>query len=408
MGIKNEKGMFNIKKPLLTVCGILALSTPLHVLAQGVQADYCWNKSYEAIESGDFESIRGYAFSLENDVIDWHGTLFDKKKNEDREYTQGTTVELYGDRSVNSFKLLNCPLDGFDFITDMIFMSDFKNRVSDSITIGLKAYTPDDLGKTGPIENDRPYASYVFFTDTKNREFADSKQSHRKYFKTALTLGTLNNNIARDYQSLVHEVDDKRNSRLPQGWHNKIKKQATLNYSVTLLHNWEFPLTEKNSIWKSNLFGFVGGDLGNVFRDIYVGGGFRIGGIISEHIVLPGISHLNSLNFSPPTNGKIFSDSKSCWVFYECYIFGSIGNKRVYENNLITGYSGNPVRCDDCILEPTVEFSSFGLTLQLSKHTTLSLAQYYSTKEFSAPTNPELNDAHYYGGIYLSFSSPVQ
>lgn len=342
----------------------------------------------------------GYTIHFEQDAF-----AFGEGKNEDRDYTQGTSVEWYGSRLAQA-PFFNKPLDFIDNHVDKLLDACFKGNIADSITIGLKAYTPEDIGLTAPIDNDHPYVSYVFVTDSKTREFEHSAPGNRSYWRTAFTIGTLGNDVSRDFQTMIHQIDDMDDDRIPSGWDNQIEQLVVFNYQLSRLDNKQ---TRLNKYINSDFGTFWGGNMGTIFLDVFTGVSGRLGAFENEYVSLPGLDQSKNVEFYPV--GKSMGDqsggtsTKKCFWVYECYFFGSLTLKVVASNRLLEGYSGDPVRIPRSDLEPVVGLVGMGFTVKFTRHTTLSIAQFVRSNEFNSD-RADIGRNHYYGGIYFVVDNP--
>lgn len=342
----------------------------------------------------------GYTIHFEQDAFAFGGD-----KNEDRDYTQGTFFEWFGTR-LDETPFFNKPLDYIDKLYRLDLRSD--REISDSITLGIKAYTPDDIGLKAPIEDDRPYASYVFVTDSKTREFCGSTPWHRSYWRTAFTIGTLGNSIAEKFQTMVHQINDVPDDKIPRGWDNQIDEPLVFNYQFARLDNrWveipNAPNIDFGTLWGANL--------GTIFVDAFVGISGRVGVFENQYVSLPGMDHTKTMEFAQPSALPKKQDSgngrspRKCRIFtfkmYECFLYGSLTLKAVAMNRLLEGYSGDPVRIPREKLEPLVGLGSWGVTLKFTRHSTLTIAQYVRSSEFESDRD-DSDRNHYYGGIYFA------
>ncbi len=387
--IKNIVSTIETRILQLFILGTLGFSTYC------VNATEVESSSFKTEHKADDPHRHGYTFHFEQDAF-----AANSANNEDRDYTQGTFIEWYG-RRINGIPFFNEPLDFIDRGLDSLFGLSFKSEVADSITLGIKAYTPEDIGIETPISNDRPYASYIFITDTKTREFDKSRSGTRSYLKTAFTVGTLGNSVSEDFQTMVHQIGDFRQDRIPRGWDNQIDQDIVINYEITRLDN---NLRKIGGNVKAEFGTHFGGNIGTIFKDIYFGIGGRLGIFESEYVSLPGQGASRDIGLRDRIASGQGKKCKFIWDLYECYIFATITYKGVHSNRLLQGYSGNPVRIPKDNLESTVSLASAGLGFRFTRHVGVTLAQFVRSSEFKSDREDSSRD-HYYGGLYLTIDS---
>lgn len=99
---------------------------------------------------------------------------------------------------------------------------------------GLVAFTPTDIASEQPIDNDRPYSSLVYVSNTKLLLSPDRSQS----LMTTLSIGALGLSATGDIQNAIHGVIGSENA---EGWDNQISEggEPTAKYSATYQRYWD-------------------------------------------------------------------------------------------------------------------------------------------------------------------------
>ena len=112
-------------------------------------------------------------------------------------------------------------------------------------------FTPEDISLSQTNPNDRPYASLIYFSSTRDQvDFANNVA-----WKSTLTLGVLGSDLVGKLQREVHSLTQ---SETPQGWDNQISQggELTGRYLIARQDYWD-DLSDKYEI-KSTLQASVG------------------------------------------------------------------------------------------------------------------------------------------------------
>ncbi|MDH5423752.1 MAG: lipid A deacylase LpxR family protein [Gammaproteobacteria bacterium] len=149
--------------------------------------------------------------------------------NEDRNYTMGVTLVWAGDISrdhiLSTHSFLNA-LDRYLGIT--------TTPSSASVSLGVTAFTPDNLQDSSPIFTDRPYSSLLFSSSSQVYKRSDTFAT-----ESSLTLGVLGLPIAEVVQTAIHVVSRFLRNRdrpyNPEGWDHQISNggEPTFKYTWT-------------------------------------------------------------------------------------------------------------------------------------------------------------------------------
>ena len=158
-----------------------------------------------------------WAFYIDNDLFASSGR--------DRDYTGGLAFTLSGSKTVKYLVSVDPLLGG---INNLFGLGKKYDSLLHSFEFGLTAFTPDDITISEPIFDDRPYASLLYVSNT--RQHVDYK--NRSSLITSLSIGVLGLDIAGEFQNKVHKLFDANEA---QGWGNQISDggELTFRYSVS-------------------------------------------------------------------------------------------------------------------------------------------------------------------------------
>lgn len=164
---------------------------------------------------------RGSSFYTDNDLFAF--------VSRDQQYTGGTAVEFAG-RRARDWPLSLDPLTGlaerWSGFGQLIGRHPTRRR--HAMTIGLAAFTPEDISDPDPINDDHPYGSLLLLANTRQHVRSDRPVSYSSTF----VVGLLGTSVAREFQNFFHDLGD---SERAQGWSNQIANggEPTFKYAVS-------------------------------------------------------------------------------------------------------------------------------------------------------------------------------
>ena len=200
---------------LSLLIGLLALSFSGIGLAEPKRAD----EEYFDPPSEGSEDEFSWAFAIDNDIL--------LPGPRDQDYTYGFNLTLVGKSTENQLVSLHRSLDWINSAIGLNEQLDSGIKAS-KVEYGLFGFTPEDISRKDPQQNDRPYASLVYVSSA--REGYDPAQEVS--WQSTLSLGVMGLSIVGDIQDAVHTGF---NGNLPQGWDNQISDggELTARYSVS-------------------------------------------------------------------------------------------------------------------------------------------------------------------------------
>lgn len=185
----------------------------------------------------------------------------------DRDYTNGlrlTWSRLFrtAGETVKPGSLLNYPL-----IDRLPYVTDPRVSIGLAFSMGQSIYTPQDTQKTEVIEDDRPYAAYLYL--------GMGLHAYRGPHLTLLELdlgvvGPLA--MGEELQNGFHHLIDNGPAK---GWDNQLNNEP----AVELIYEskWRVLSLRAHNGWGVDLIPHVGGRLGNVAIEANTGAEFRFG-----------------------------------------------------------------------------------------------------------------------------------
>jgi hypothetical protein len=165
-------------------------------------------------------------FAIDNDLM--------LPGSRDRDYSYGLNLTYAGRTAENMAPALRHSLDWLDL--QLGFETGGESSLSTrKVEFGLFGFTPEDITISEPIPGDRPYASLVYVSSTRERYDRDAETS----WQSTLTLGVLGLDFVGEVQNFVH---DKTSGDRARGWDNQISAggEPTARYSLsrqTLLYD---------------------------------------------------------------------------------------------------------------------------------------------------------------------------
>ncbi|MCE3251611.1 MAG: lipid deacylase LpxR family protein, partial [Cellvibrio sp.] len=153
-----------------------------------------------------------WAFAFDNDVL--------VPGHRDQDYTYGLNFTQTGLKARNAILSLNIPLIAADKWLGFEHSS-MATQETFSREIGAFGFTPEDISLSEANPNDRPYASLVYLSSS--REQVDLVKNLA--WKSTLTVGVLGLDVVGELQNLAHQIT---NGEKAQGWHNQISDGGEL------------------------------------------------------------------------------------------------------------------------------------------------------------------------------------
>ena len=162
--------------------------------------------------------LSSWALAVDNDILALTGR--------DQDYTYGINFTLSGRAATEGWYSLDRPLGWLDSLLGFEHLSPMGVH-QHSIEAGFFGFTPDDIKTPAPRYGDRPYASLVYWSNS--REQLDI--NHRVAWKSTLSVGLLGLDLVPDIQNETHSVLGGNQAR---GWQHQISDggEPTARYSI--------------------------------------------------------------------------------------------------------------------------------------------------------------------------------
>lgn len=229
------------------------------------------------------------SFTMENDAI----------TGDDRHYTSGARVQYasHDDALYDWTRSLSriVPALGFEIQAEKW-----------AVEIGQQIYTPEDLDASILVEDDRPYAAWLYARAALQRRGPGPGSSLTMEW-VGLDVGVIGPEaLGEEAQSTFH--GDK-----PSGWDNQLDTEITVGLRYLRRQLWEHRFND----WRLHLIPFIDAAAGTV--DTHVGGGasVRFGyNVPNEFEVVHGATR-------PDWGGYIFSGIEGRWVIRNLFLDGS-------------------------------------------------------------------------------------
>jgi hypothetical protein len=163
-------------------------------------------------------SKSSWALAFDNDIL--------APGHRDQDYTYGLNLTYTGHKAKDAWFSLDRPLSVIDRFLGVDNLSG-KGINNHSVEAGLFGFTPEDKTVAIANANDRPYASLVYLSSS--REQIDI--ANQVAWKTTLTIGALGLNMVGEFQNQIHTL---LNGDEAQGWHHQISDggELTARYAI--------------------------------------------------------------------------------------------------------------------------------------------------------------------------------
>jgi len=282
----------------------------------------------------------------------------------DRYYTSGVKLS-WSSRDLQ--KLSDSPYAGpllpvFNKVP-WINQRDFQKNLV--FSLGQNIYTPDKTEIAGLIENDRPYAGWLYLgvgVVWKNAEVRNS---------IVLDIGVVGPwSFAEETQRFVHDVRDLDD---PKGWDNQLRNE--IGFTLAYERSWRWPKTEHRSGPGWEILPHAGVALGTVRTHANMGAELRIGLNLPDDFGTPAIGP--AATTSTPVDG--WQAAYRSRIDFGMYLFTRIEGRAVGRNIFLDGNTfTNSHSVDRNIF---VADLSAGVAMNF-KNTKIAYALVYRTKEF--------------------------
>ena len=300
----------------------------------------------------------------------------------DRYYTNGVKV---GWTSADLEKFSDTPyasplmplIDRLPFVNNPAFQ---KNL---AFTLGQNIYTPDDTEAVEVVENDRPYAGWLYVG------FGFIWKSAAVRHSLNLNIGVVGSwSLAEEAQRTVHEL---RQLEVPQGWDNQLHNElgVVAVYDVT----WRWPRRDRRVGLDWEFLPHAGAALGNVQIAANLGGELRVGFNLPDDFGTASIGP--GATTSTPVEGAQLA-SRAGKFDLGMYVFARAQGRVVAHNIFLEGntFGDGPSVEHKWLVADLSAGASFNY-----KNTKLTYAVVYRTKEFEGQ-----DEAQLFGSVSVNFA----
>lgn len=171
-------------------------------------------------------------------------------------------------------------------------------------------YTPTNPDTISVLEDDRPFAAYLYLGHFKNT--LSKKRRYRQY--SELVLGLIGPSSLGGYvQGQIHNIE-------PIGWENQIQNDLVLNYTALIEKGIYNP-----SYFDLNLY--AGGQLGTLYDNLSAGVRMRLGKL-NPYFSMPDLAKPGSTEHKDALNLQIgiIGDAQMKLVAYDATLQGGVFN----------------------------------------------------------------------------------
>jgi hypothetical protein len=160
-----------------------------------------------------------WAIGFDNDIL--------VPGSRDQDYTYGTNLTCFGRNVDNHWASLH---RGLVLINEAVGLDNLieSSIKASKIEYGLVGFTPEDISQAKAQPDDRPYASLVYISSSREQYYPDEEVS----WQSTLTLGVLGLRIVGNIQGAIHPAID---GTSPMGWDKQVSAggEPTARYSMT-------------------------------------------------------------------------------------------------------------------------------------------------------------------------------
>ncbi len=251
------------------------------------------------------------------------------------------------------------------------------------VSLGQTIFTPEDIDATEVVEDDRPYAGWLFSS------FAYHTKTDDQLDSLEVDIGVVGPAaLGKEAQDFIHDL---RGFEKFKGWDNQLKNEFGLIFAYQHRRRM-LEFTASNSDFGYDFIGHAGAAIGNVSTYLNIGGEFRIGWLIPADFGTSAV-RTGGDNSSPGAHWDPRYRNDGSWGVH---FFASLDGRIVGRDIFLDGNSfhdSHSVRREPVVADLALGFSTvFG-------GVKLSYAQVLRTREFK-----KQRDSHSYGSLSISYS----
>jgi len=244
-----------------------------------------------------------WSLQLENDL--WGS-------NDDRFYTSGWQF---------SYASPSPPPDYLQSIAESLPFYSTGVTGYNGFNLGQKIFTPENIGTQALIEDDRPYAGWLYFESFIGHRYYDHGD-REKINGLILNLGIVGPaSLGEHSQDLVHRFTG---SEEPEGWDNQLENE--IGFNATYLHKRRY-LFDIDTPRQTELSLHSGLTLGNVYTYASMGVIMRWGTYLKDDIgppmISPGFPGLPAFNPNRQANWYLFAGLEGRAVARDIFLDGN-------------------------------------------------------------------------------------
>jgi hypothetical protein len=240
----------------------------------------------------------------------------DRFADTDRHYTHGTRIAWVSDKQTG----------GPDWVRNTLallypFAEVRAGRIG--FALGQNIYTPEDISRSDPIRDDRPYAGWLYVAGSVHAETQQTLLGRRfdVLDTVEVDIGMIGSaSLAEPTQKFVHELID---TTRPRGWRHQLDNEP----GIVLLgeRKWRTSAVAFGPL-EADMIPHLGAALGNVYIHVNAGTMLRIGRTLRLDYGPPHIQ--------PALSGLEAVDSKNAFGWY---IFAGVEGRAVGRNIFLDG-----------------------------------------------------------------------
>lgn len=249
------------------------------------------------------------------------------------------------------------------------------------VSVGQLIFTPTDVDATELLENDRPYAGFLYMG------FAYHTRSDNQLDTVEATLGIVGPaSLAEEAQDLIHEI---RGFKKFKGWDNQLRNELGLN--LLYEHKQKLTLPNLTQGIQQDFIGHAGASLGNVYTYINTGGEYRLGWQLPDDFGTASLRPGGDSSAAGPMDRR-----RRQTGITSIHGFVSVDGRLVARDIFL---DGNTFRSSHSVTKRhLVADLSIGLSIMFNRWK-ISYAKVFRSREFE-----HQRDSHKYGSLSFSYT----